>query len=305
MNKNNQGSTQLINWINNKVSPFYYQTNITPKRIYFLYAFLGDGYQINKEEYVENLTKWKKTHSQNANNTKDANDHDPINTTTNNTNITTDNTNNKENWSITILRRGYDQLDNFVKENFNWFWLPYIQYPKNIQRCDIIRYMLMYQFGGVYSDLDVEPNISIDFLLNKYHWANVIFGVGREKPIEKCRNTTRIETIRKGVMEIPTRIANYFFISRIPYHPIWIDILKLAKRRASCTINSQYGIIYTTGPDVVTTVLSNNRNKYNDIAIIPHKEFIKMYPHSCSSFSDGSWRKASRLPIGENGYNSI
>ena len=86
--------------------------------------------------------------------------------------------------------------------------------------------------------------------------------VGREKSIEKCKYTTKIEKIRKGEMEIPTRVANYFFIARLPYHPIWIDILKLSQERAACKINSQYGIIYTTGPDVVTTAVSKNRNKY-------------------------------------------
>ena len=106
-------------------------------------------------------------------------------------------------------------------------------------------------------------------------------------------------------MEIPIRIANYFFISRIPYHPIWIDILKLAKRRSTAKITSQYGIIYTTGPDVVTTSISNNRNKYSDIAIIPHDEFTKIFPHGCTSFTDGSWRRKTGLPIGENGTNTV
>ena len=106
-------------------------------------------------------------------------------------------------------------------------------------------------------------------------------------------------------MEIPTRISNYFFISRIPYHPIWIDILKLAKKRANSVITSQYGIIYTTGPDIVTTSLSNNRSKYSDIAIIPHTQFTTDFVHGCTSFTDGSWRRNSGLPVGDNGENTI
>jgi hypothetical protein len=270
----NQDSS--ISWINQRGSPFNYQTNINPRRIYFLYAFLGDGYEINKEEYLLNLKKWRKTHSQNK---------------------------KSNSWIISILRREYDELDNFVKEHFHWFWLSYLKYSKNIQRCDIIRYMLMYKYGGVYSDLDVKPNMDLDILLNRYPTANVIFGIGREKPLEKCKATTKIESIRKGELEIPTRIANYFFISRIPYHPIWIDILKLAKKRANNPIKSQYGIIYTTGPDVVTTALYNNLHKYQDIIIIKYDDFKNMYPHSCSSFTDGSWRK--NIPIGEKGKNSI
>lgn len=272
-----KGHESHISWINQKGSPFTYQTNVTPRRIYFLYAFLGDGYEINKGEYIENLKKWRQKH------------------------CTRETSNN--NWTISILRRGYDGLDNFVKEYFKWFWLSYHNYNKNIQRCDVIRYMLMYRYGGVYSDLDVTPNMTIDALLNKYPTKNVIFGIGREKPIKKCQLTTKLETIRNGELEIPSRIANYFFISRIPYHPIWIDILKLAKRRANCHIKSQYGIIYTTGPDVVTTALYNNLHKYSDILVIKHEEFKKMFPHSCSSFTDGSWRK--QLPIGECGRDTV
>ncbi len=263
----------IPNWINKKTVSLLHKSNITPKNFYFLYAFLGDGYNIENKEYINNLLQWLKLH-------------------------------NKD-WNINILRRGFDQIDLFVKTYFNWFWLSYKQYTKNIQRCDVIRYMLMYQYGGVYSDLDVKPSISVDYLLEKYKWANVIFGIGREKPLEKCKHTTRVESIRNGELEIPIRVANYFFISRIPYHPIWIDILKLAKKRAHLPLNSQYGIIYTTGPDIVTTSISNNRTKYNDIAIIPHDEFTKFFHHSCSSFTNGSWRKRTQLPIGENGKNTV
>lgn len=264
-----------MSWINCKKSPFYYNTNITPNHIFFLYSFLGDSYNINNEEYIENLQKWALL----LENTK---------------------------WKISILRRNYDLLDKIVKDHFNWFWITYNKYPKNIQRCDTLRYMLMYKYGGVYSDLDVLPNISINTLLDKYHWANIIFGVGRIKSDDKCKHTTKYEKIRNSVPEIPIRISNYFFISRIPYHPIWIDILKLCSKRADCKLTSQYGIIYTTGPDVVTTAVSNNRIKYSDIAIIPHKEFTKMYHHSCSGFnSKTSWRYRTKLPISSNGSKTI
>ena len=89
-------------------------------------------------------------------------------------------------------------------------------------------------------------------------------------------------------------------VSRIPYHPIWIDILKLSKARSSRQVTSQYGIIYTTGPDVVTTALSKRRHLYQDIAIVPLEEFTDWYPHRCSSFdNDNSWRKRCRLPPSE------
>ncbi len=265
----------MSDWINHRKKPFTEMDKVSPRNFYFLYAFLGDGYQIHKQEYRDNLKRWK-------------NFHQP-----------------KTGWTINILRRDYDGLDLLVSSHFSWFLDTYLGYPKNIQRCDVIRYMLMYQYGGVYSDLDVTPKNSVDNILDRYPWANVIFGVGREKPLQKCQLTTRVEKIRRGEMEIPTRIANYFFISRIPNHPIWIDILKLAKTRSNSEVKSQYGIIYTTGPDVVTTALSQNRHKYQDIAILPHHMFTKLFPHGCTSFTDGSWRKGCQLPVGEGGTDTI
>ena len=149
-------------------------------------------------------------------------------------------------------------------------------------------------------------SVSLSNLLMTYPKANVIFGVGRIKSKEKCIKTTEIESIRDGILEIPTRLSNYFFVSRIPNHPIWIDILNLALERSKKTIQSQYGIIYTTGPDLVTTAVYNNIHKYNDIVIIPYEGFQKLYVHEAASFNDkNSWRTRTNLPVDESGSNNV
>ena len=95
-------------------------------------------------------------------------------------------------------------------------------------------------------------------------------------------------------------------ISRIPNHPIWIDILELALERSKKPLHSQYGIIYTTGPDLVTTAVYNNIHKYNDIAIISHIDFKKQYMHQAASFNDkNSWRVRTKLPMGEGGVDNV
>jgi mannosyltransferase OCH1-like enzyme len=256
--------------MNNLIDPFdidncHYQNN----NIYFLYGFLGDGYTI-KPNHLINLKKWENKHP---------------------------------NWNIIILRDNYDKLTEFVCKKFNWFYQTYINYQYPIQRCDTIRYMLLYYFGGIYSDLDVYPNKSSGKLLSKYPWANIIIGIARKKDTSKCKLTTQYESIRKGEPEIPIRLSNYLMLARIPNHPIWIDILNQAKDRAKSKIKSQYGIIYTTGPDVVTTAISKNRSKYNDIAIIPYNELTCFYNHQCDSINKSSWRK--ELPQGELNINTI
>lgn len=248
------------NWINDPSEILNLESEINIKTIYFLYGFLGDDFNIENQSYIKNLEKWRMLNP---------------------------------NYKIKIIRESYDKINSLVETHFPDFYPIYKNYPKNIQRCDIFRYMLMYLFGGVYSDLDVIPNISLyNFIYTRkfgkqsLSWANVIFGISRVKDKDKCEKATLYETIRNGEPEIPIKISNYLFLSRIPNHPIWIDIIKLAKKRSQSTLRSQYGIIYSTGPDLVTTALSQNRHKYNDIAIIPIEEFNKMFLHEMS----GSWR---------------
>lgn len=44
----------------------------------------------------------------------------------------------------------------FIEERFPWFLETYRAYRHDIERVDAIRYFLLYEFGGVYADLDME-----------------------------------------------------------------------------------------------------------------------------------------------------
>lgn len=242
----------MDHWVNKKNLVFGTDI-ITKPIIFYLYGYLGDGFNIVQKNFIENLEHTKK---------------------------------GNPNWEVRILRENHDQLDLFIKNYLPDYYSMYKNYPYPIQKCDIIRYILMYLIGGVYSDLDVRINININKLLNKYRNYNVILGVGRIKDLNKCMIATTNESIRGGETELPIKIANYFFISRKRNHPIWLDILELAKIRSTKKVISQYGIIYSTGPDLVTTAIHNNINKYNDVKIINIKEFKKIIKHQCSS----SWR---------------
>lgn len=45
---------------------------------------------------------------------------------------------------------------NLIQENYPGFLRYYETLPLNIQRADIARYFILYSFGSVYVDLDVE-----------------------------------------------------------------------------------------------------------------------------------------------------
>ena len=44
----------------------------------------------------------------------------------------------------------------FIKHHYSWFLHLYDRYPREIMRVDAVRYFLLYHYGGVYADLDME-----------------------------------------------------------------------------------------------------------------------------------------------------
>lgn len=45
---------------------------------------------------------------------------------------------------------------NFIAKNYPWFLRIYDAYPREIYRADAVRYFFLYQFGGLYADMDTE-----------------------------------------------------------------------------------------------------------------------------------------------------
>jgi hypothetical protein len=48
-----------------------------------------------------------------------------------------------------------DTMLQFVKEKYHNFYNVYISYKYDIQRCDAFRYLVLYEYGGIYLDLDI------------------------------------------------------------------------------------------------------------------------------------------------------
>jgi mannosyltransferase OCH1-like enzyme len=55
-----------------------------------------------------------------------------------------------------------------IKNHFDWFLTIYDKYPYMIQRADAVRYFILFKYGGVYSDIDLEPVKTITPLLEKH-----------------------------------------------------------------------------------------------------------------------------------------
>ncbi|KAL3880234.1 hypothetical protein ACJMK2_032483 [Sinanodonta woodiana] len=56
----------------------------------------------------------------------------------------------------------------FVEDMFPMILPFYVNYRHNLQRADAVRYMILYEYGGVYADLDIVSLRPLDPVLRKY-----------------------------------------------------------------------------------------------------------------------------------------
>lgn len=109
---------------------------------------------------------------------------------------------------------------NFVKDNYNWFLPTFDSYPHNIMRADVIRYFVLYHYGGVYIDLDDGCDTRLDPLLRIPAW------------------------LRKTE---PTGISNDIMASA-PKHKFFEKVIMNLEKYNRNWLLSYITIMYSTGP---------------------------------------------------------
>lgn len=114
----------------------------------------------------------------------------------------------------------------FIKLNYNWFLKLYDTYQYNVQRADVIRYFILYHYGGIYSDIDLEPVKKIDTLLEKYKDKEAIF-------------------YRSSNSDL---LTNDFMISK-PKNKFWKKVWHdLILNHNFSSLSKHLTVMYTTGP---------------------------------------------------------
>lgn len=154
----------------------------------------------------------------------------------------------------------------------------YTSYKLKIQKSDYARYIVLKYYGGIYCDYDVKLFKSLNSLYEIYD-DNLFFE-------ETTLNSESIEEtksykIRNGIPEFPLRIANYIIISK-PNSDSINGILQICKERHLLSVSVDYDVIYTTGPDVVSTYF-NSYNLKNYLSKELSDEYLQ---HICF----GHWR---------------
>ncbi|MEY3423257.1 MAG: hypothetical protein RIR48_3587 [Bacteroidota bacterium] len=143
-------------------------------------------------------------------------------------------------WEIIIWTD--EEMDSYIKEHGKEYYAFYKSFPYMIQKCDFFRVFIVYCMGGVYLDLDVTMEKSLNALLSK---TQIFF------PCEKILSDRLLHEYgdRDAV-----RIGNYAFGSTLKHPFMLYFINKIVETSKVYKTEENFGrnIINTTGPGLLT-----------------------------------------------------
>lgn len=151
-----------------------------------------------------------------------------------------------------------DMNREFVRTHYPDFLEKYDAYPKNIQRADAIRYLLLQTYGGLYVDLDFEC-LEPEFVTLL---EDTEFVAGKEPYAHSARYGMDYIICNALMASVPNHPFLEHLIGRMMNHPHGWDI------------RHGYDILSSTGPLLLTDAYKSYSNK--EIVKIIESELI--YP---------------------------
>ena len=156
-------------------------------------------------------------------------------------------------------------LFNFIKTNdpllFPNLEKLYNIIPYWVIKTDLARLLIIYYSSGIYCDVDCFIQKKFD---NDY---NIILFTE-----EIVKNINSLGPRELKNTDHKTRIANYFFYSKIKKHPFLKEVIDECLKRLeqifikeNNTSLTYRDILWCCGPDVITTIYHSTKNKYTDI----------------------------------------
>tara|TARA_Y100000389_G_scaffold23053_1_gene19690 strand:- start:2204 stop:2974 length:771 start_codon:yes stop_codon:yes gene_type:complete len=135
-----------------------------------------------------------------------------------------------------------ESIENFVHTNFYWYLPTWNRLDPFIKKIDCIRYMWMYVYGGIYSDIDMKCLKHFDFEHKDYHGAAFIPATNTRVNWRKDANTAS-----------PALLASY------PRHDFWLHMLEYISQ------NYERPVLKATGPcGLGNSLVSYMKKDYDD-----------------------------------------
>lgn len=157
-------------------------------------------------------------------------------------------------------------INSFMQEYYPQYQMDFQRLPYNIQRCDVIRYLILYKMGGMYVDFDYESICSIE-------------------PLIKGKTCCFAEdpATHKGLFEydMPHYFNNAMILST-PQHPFIKKIIGSIFPHESdkYNIHRHDYVLRTTGPwKLMSLYYHLSEREKQDIYLIP-KEFVTPFDYN-------------------------
>ena len=151
-----------------------------------------------------------------------------------------------------------DSIEKFFKLHYPEYWNTYNRLPVKIQKIDFFRYVAVYHYGGFYLDLDISVMKPFDPLL-KY---NCVFPIDEYIDTRLCKHPRYKSYCNVGHNFL---LGQYAFAAspKNPFIKALVDRIhnNLNKYIRQVDFNSEDYIYKTTGPDFVTDVYLDYKNK--------------------------------------------
>lgn len=122
-----------------------------------------------------------------------------------------------------------EMMDTFMKTEFPEYYEMYSGYKRHIHRVDAVRYFILYRYGGIYADMDVE--VLKDFA-SYAHDCKVHLIESPYKWNEECQNSLMISP---------------------KAHPFWPHVFKELRRSSE----RYFGILDVAGPRMLDRAMKS------------------------------------------------
>jgi hypothetical protein len=137
-----------------------------------------------------------------------------------------------------------------IKERYPTFLELYQSYPEDINRADVTRYFILYEFGGIYADLDMESSKSMELLLPNDTYGPCFLS---QEPLEHAQWRWNVEQMACNALMACRR-----------RHPFFASVLQQLQYQKGASIfpflKVNRGVMYATGPLMITGAYDS----YND-----------------------------------------
>ena len=150
-------------------------------------------------------------------------------------------------WSYTFWTDTRNRA--FVKRHFRSYLRMYDALPHAVQRADVIRYMILYEYGGVYADLDFENVRPLAPLLMRWMpRAGVLFG---QEPYAHAR-----------LLMDKAHVACNALLASKPLHPFWLLLLSMVKEAVD---RGESDPVSSTGPRMLQRAYQRWRLEFGEL----------------------------------------